>query len=155
MVYCSICRHDVEYEQHWGSRYRMATVCKFCKSEEELEFLPAIIGRICEIEYQMKMGLNRFSNLSSVDFIADTLTCTYYNTERTAWLCISDAIKTKSEYFFWNQFIAGNYLETPGYVSVHEFEIIKQYFVENMPCFLSKENVNLTQATEMFNNITM
>ena len=153
MVYCSICRYTVDYEQHWGSRYRQATCCKFCREEKELEFLPAIIGRIADVEFNMKHHQGRFANLSSVNFVNDKLEHSLYNSSRTAWLEVSDTITNRNEYFFWEAFINSQILETSGYIQEHEFELVKQFFAENMPCFYSQENLKMSEATKLFANV--
>ena len=130
MAYCSICRYDIAYNDHWGSRYRQATFCKFCREEGELEFLPEIIGRIVEIEWNMKECAGRFHNLADVNFVNENLECSFYNPSRTAWLEVDECVKTQSEFFFWNQFNQSNILECPGYIQEHEFELLKQYLTE-------------------------
>jgi hypothetical protein len=155
MVYCSICRYNVEYEQHWGSRYRQATCCKFCREEKELEFLPPIVGRIADVEFNMKYYQGRFANLSSVNFVNEKLEHSLYNSSRTAWLEVCDTITNKDEYFFWEAFVKSEILENPGYIQEHEFELVKQFFVENMPPFYSKGNKNHTLVTDMFNNMKL
>lgn len=156
MVYCSICRFDVEYQMHWGSVYRRATCCKHCKYEEELQFLPPIIAKICKIEIEMRANVGRFAHmalLSGTD--SEHLELSYFNKERTAFLEVCDVISSKSEYFFWNEFNTQNYLETQGYIQLHEFEIVKQFFYTNIPCFMSVENQQYQEAINSMNNMNI
>lgn len=163
MVLCCICRRDVSYIDHWSSSiYTYANECKKCRNEEDLVCLPLIIKRVCHIQDDFTYRRGMFSTAVSPESDPDLDPiynefgmCIFTDPASICYIAFEHMIETKVEEFIWNAFKTGNYLESHNKIYEHEIDMIKLYFVRNMPSFTTRENIELTDSTNMLDSMTL
>ena len=157
MVVCCVCRRDVQYNEHWSSTYKKAKECIQCRRECDLVCLPSIIQRICQIQTDFALSKGIFSHASACprgfkgDHVYDESGhCIWSDPASLCFLAFENIIETRIERFIWDAFNAAHNLEKLNKIQYHELDSIKQYFVRNMPSFVTRENIALTDSMNLF-----